>query len=199
MLLISEEQFLKELATEKSSSLKFFDPKAVVTNPITTEGKDTSIPLVPDEIKMENATYDKFRKPNGVPNIPDEVKVIAATLGTITNQGDVAQALGISKDTVGNLVNDNHKNSEVIEKKLDSIQKLKNNIVTKVEQCVEFLDVVKEMPKKELLATAESLSRIHRNITTPAEGTVGAGVQFIFYAPERQHRLDEYEVINAPN
>lgn len=182
MLIISEEQFLNELKSSKSESI--------------IRSENGGHPTIPVEIKLENNTYDNFRKSEG-PNIPEEVKSIVGALSELDSQKNTSEAFGISKDTVNNLANDNHKNSLVSEKRVAIIERIKENTSKKIEQCVEFLEVVKGTNNKELLYTAESLSRIHRNISPASAPNEGAGVQFIFYAPERQNKVEDYEVIDA--
>ena len=208
MLIISNEQFLKEMDQRPSKSLTYLDriPLTIdlpITTPaaIPTTNESSNEDNVVDVVVMENDTYDNFRKPNGIPNIPNEIKPIIGALALLDSHDAVSKEFGISKDTIGNLANDNHRNAEVAERKVNIVEKVKQNIVEKVSACVGFLEIAKSMPSKELLATAESLSRIHRNIAAPTgdHGNSGSAVQFIFYAPERQNRLDDYEVINAPN
>lgn len=180
MLLTSEEDFLKEL------------------NSIKETESEILLKRLNSPIRMENTTYDSFRKPEGVPNIPNEVKTIIGVLGELDSQKDVAEVFQVSKDTVGNLTNNNHANSEVSERKYNTISKIKENVEKKIESCVQFIEILKETPNKELLATAESLSRIHRNISPATQPHENGGVQFIFYAPERQNSIKDYEVIDAP-
>lgn len=182
MLIISNEQFLAELKSSESESIK--------------RSKNGGNPVIPTEIELSSNTYDNFRKPEG-PNIPEEVKSIVGALSSIDGQKEVAETFGISKDTVGNLANDNHKNSQVSEKRVAIIERIKENTSKKIEQCVEFLEVVKGTNNKELLYTAESLSRIHRNISPASAPNEGSGVQFIFYAPERQNKVEDYDIIDA--
>lgn len=183
MLIISQEQFLAELKSESSESIK--------------RSLNNGNPVIPQEVELENNTYDNFRKSSGQPNIPEEVKSIVGALSELDSQKNTSDAFGISKDTVNNLANDNHKNSLVSEKRVAIIERIKENTSKKIEQCVEFLEIAKGTNNKELLYTAESLSRIHRNISPVNQQSEGAGVQFIFYAPERQNKVEDYEVIDA--
>lgn len=173
MLIISEDEFLNELKQEKSESIQ--------------RG---------EAIRLENGTYDNFRKPAGIPNLPIELKSIVSVLGETEKYEDVAEAFQVSKDTVGNLTNNEHSNELVKERKANTIERIKEETATKIESCIKFLEVSKEMNNKELLNTAESLSRVHRNISgNTSDG--GNNVQFIYYAPERQNKVDDYPIIDA--
>src|SRR4051812_15420878 len=180
MLIISEEQFLKELSEDKSKSIQFSDS-------LKSNGT----------IVLENSTYDNFRKPAGVPNIPNEIKPVIASLAATESQDSIQEAFKVSKDTIGNLSNDNHSNELVKERKIAVIEKVKEQTIKKIEQCIEFLEVVKETSNKELLSTAESLSRIHRNINPTSQPTEGTNVQFVFYAPERENSVSSYPIIES--
>jgi len=182
MLIISEEQFLKELSQSNSKSMTIVE----------------ELNKVPEVVEMENGTYDTFRKPAGIPNIPDELKPIIGSLASLSTHEEVSEAFGVSKDTVSNLANDNHKNSEVSERKVNILNAIKDNIQSKIGSCVEFLEISKAMTHKELLGTAESLSRIHRNISPNAAPEVNQNAQFVFYVPERQNKVEDYTIIDAP-
>jgi len=177
MLIISEEQFLKELSQSPSES-------------ISRSRK------IKETVELENTTYDNFRK-SSVPNIPSEVKSIIGAIATTESYDDVSENFRVSKDTIGNLVNDNHSNPLVVERKNAIIDRIRENTAQKIEKCVEFLEIVKETTNKELLSTAESLSRIHRNISPVNQPLGESNVQFIFYAPERQNKVEDYEVIDS--
>jgi hypothetical protein len=189
MLLMDESSFLDELKSNKSKS-------QLISSESNSEDTN-SIVRIPDEIIMENSTYDGLRKPSGIPNIPNEVRPVIGALALLTSQKEVEEAFGVSKDTIGNLSNDNHSNGEVTERKEGILDRIRTHTENKIEKCVEFLSIHKDMPNKELLATAESLSRIHKNIAPLAPEADGK-TQFIFYIPERQTKIEEFgEVINA--
>lgn len=199
MLILDKTQFLKELESLKNSKDKSNDTSS---NSIhnTTSIDDTDSPSLKtpenlDSVILENKTYDSFRKPKG-PNIPKEVKSIIGALGTQENYQEVSEAFGISKDTVGNLVNNNHSNPDVIDKKESVLDRIKEVTLQKIDKCIDFLDISRTMPNKELLSTAESLSRVHRNIT-PANEPPANIAQFVFYVPERQNKLEDYEEVVA--
>lgn len=146
-----------------------------------------------DQVIMESHTYDQFRKPHG-PNIPSEVKSIVGALGTTENYDQVRDAFGISKDTIGNLVNNHHKNDEVASAKDSILAKIQEASLKKIDTCIGFLEISSKLPNKELLHTAESLSRIHKNVT-PAGEPPSTNAQFIFYVPESQKRMEDYETV----
>lgn len=202
MLIISNEQFLEELKTEKSKSIvlgesiKNESRKEVLEGTLIPDSIET--PIIPDSINLESHTYDNFRK-SKLPNIPAELKAVVGALGVLDKHDNVAEAFGISKDTVGTLANDLHSNAEVSEAKVSILHKIKENAEVKINQCVEFVEILQGMNNKELLTTAESLSRIHKNITPPVAENPNGGIQFIFYAPERQNKLEDYEIIDAAN
>jgi len=193
MLIISEDQFLKELADSKSESI--LRSEAIIKDKI--KKLNNGSPNISNEVLLENTTYDNFRKPEG-PNIPNELKPVIGALAALgENRDELSETFGISKDTIGNLANDNHKNAIVSERKVAIIERVKSNIVDKIDKSIEFLEVIKGTSNKELLYTAESLSRIHRNITPVSAPTEGSNVQFVFYAPERQNKVEDYTIIDA--
>lgn len=199
MLIISQTQFLEELKASKSKSIILGEELKNKDDLDVGEGT-----LIPDTIKtptidtvvLESATYDNFRKKK-LPNIPKELKAVVGALGSIENQAEVAKVFGVSKDTVGTLANDLHSNPEVSEAKVSILSRIKNISEEKIKDCVDFIEIQKGMNNKELLTTAESLSRIHKNITPPAIENPNGGIQFIFYAPERQNKIEDYEIIDA--
>lgn len=180
MLIISKNQFLEELEKEKSLTQKL-----VI--------KDES-PII-NEVVMENHTYDNFRKKE-LPNIPNEVKPIIGALALTEGREEVAKVFGVSQDTVGDLVNDKHGNAEVTEKKINILEKVRENTLSKLDNCIDFLTIAKDMKPRELVQTAESLARIHEKLT-PKETEKPSTTQFIFYTPERQNKIEDYEVVEA--
>jgi hypothetical protein len=185
MLIISQDEFLKELAESKP---------AAKPDPIESH---ISRPEIPNKIEMENHTYDNFRKPS-VPNIPNEVKPVIAALAVSDTQENIAKAFGVSKDTVGNLANDNHKNGEVTEAKINIIERIKEKTLGKIDTCLDFLEVNKNLKPQEYAHLAESLARTHEKLTSkePAENKT---TQFVFYIPKEQNKPEDYEVIDAPS
>lgn len=181
MLIISEEQFLAELKDTIPSS----QPKVV----------DIESPNIVNEVIMENHTYDNFRKPEG-PNTPKEVKALIGALATETSQKEVAEAFPVSLTTIANLENDNHSNTKVKEVKESIIEKIQAKSLDKIDKCIEFLDISKDLAPNKLIHIAEGLSRIHEKLTpkTPPENSI---TQFIYYIPESQRKIEDYEVIDA--
>lgn len=194
MLIISQEEFLKELASSKSNSISISEKLS--KDKYLEDNIENETPNIPDEVKLESHTYDNFRK-SALPNIPKELKAVVGALGTLESHQDVADTFGVSKQTVANLSNDNHSNAIVSETKVNILERVKTNTISKIDKCVEFIEVLKGMNNKELLATAESLSRINRNITPVSQPTEGNNVQFIYYAPSGQDAINPNDIIDA--
>ena len=201
MLIISQTQFLEEIKAERSKSIILGESLSISKRDEEVKEIDSfevnEVPIISNEIKLESHVYDEFRK-SSLPNIPKELKAVVGALGSLENQSEVAKAFGVSVDTVGTLANDKHSNAEVSEAKVSILHKIKSISEEKIKDCVDFIEIQKGMNNKELLSTAESLSRIHRNVTPPSTPSEG-NIQFIFYAPERQNKIEDYEIIDAVN
>lgn len=186
MLIIPQSQFLAELAaiTEKEKS-KSSSKDFVEVDPNNL-----------DEVVMENHNYDAFRKRDGEKNIPDEVKSVIGALAAQHTREELAKQFNISKDTVGDLALDKHSNSKVSESKVNIIERCKDLTLAKLETSLEFLAISRDMKPREQVAIAESLARIHEKITPKESGPVQE-TKFIFYTPDRQNDIKDYEVIDA--
>lgn len=181
MFIISAEQFLDEIKSETPNSINTAD----ITKPNVVE-----------RVEMENHTYDKFRKPSGEPNTPKEVKSVIGALAVETNHQEVTDAFPVSLQTVGELARNDHANAEVAERKDNIIEKIKARGLEKIEKCVEFLDVSKDMKNSELIMVAEGLSRVHERLT-PKDMVLDNRTQFIYYVPEKQNKIADYETIDV--
>jgi len=184
MLIISENQFLSELASEKTKSQL-----------LSEKSNKDSIEV--EQVVMEHHTYDAFRKPDGQTNIPNEVKSIIGALAETSTREELAEEFNISKDTVGDLALDKHKNPLVSERKVNIIERCKDLTLAKLETSLEFLSISRDMKPREQVAIAESLSRIHEKLS-PRESGPAMEAKFIFYTPDRQNDIKEYEIIDAP-
>ena len=216
MLILSTEEYELELASIKAStSMILANTKAkIIEEEVIIEETPKIVELEPgimdlltsgspdpnsiddsylDQTILESHTYDKCRKPHG-PNIPHAVKAIVGALGTSEKYDSVQEAFNISKDTIGNLVNNHHLNDEVKDKKDSILAKIQDESLKKIDTCIGFLEISAKMPNKELLHTAESLSRIHKNVT-PAGEPPSTNAQFIFYVPESQKSFNDYETV----
>jgi hypothetical protein len=183
MLIIPESQFLAELAAEKSRSQ-------------TIAEKASKNYIEVEEVVMENTTYNTFRKVPGEKNIPEEVKSVIGALAETHTREELSEQFNISKDTVGDLALDKHSNSRVSEAKVNIIEKCKDITLNKLAKSLEFLEITREMKPREQVAIAESLSRIHEKLT-PKEAATPLEAKFIFYTPDRQNDIKDYEVIDA--
>lgn len=185
MLIISEAEFLEELKSDRM----------VQENVVQTEDHTKEHQI--KNIELENNTYDNFRKPAGVPNIPGPVKAIIGALALETTHSEVAASFPVSKQTVGELARGDQANAEITEVKNAIIEKIKDNSLKKIEQCVEFLSVNEHTKNSELIMVAEGLSRVHDKLT-PKDANPHANItQFIYYVPESQKKIEDYTVIDA--
>jgi len=187
MLIISEEEFLKEISQSPS--------KSITISESSKKRELEEVNEIPSEIVMENHTYDNFRKPS-LPNIPHEMRAVIGALGVTEGREIVAKTFGVSEDTVGDLVNDKHSNGTVSEIKNNILERVKANSLAKLETCIEFLTISKDMKPAEHISIAEGLARIHDKLTPKTE-VKDSETKFIFYTPDRQNKVEDYEVVDA--